>query len=289
MVQSKVNDLKMGERGAILSIFAYIILSALKLVIADISNSAALKADGMNNVTDIVASIAVLIGLRFSQKPADKNHPYGHWKAETIAALIASFIMMAVGLQVLFEAGKSVFAAEQETPDMISALTAVFSAGIMYLVYRYNLRLGRRINSHAVTAAAKDNLSDAWVSVGTAIGIAGSQLGLPWLDPVTAVVVGVLICKTAWDIFRDASLDLTDGYDEKRLELYRKSILGISGVKGIKDIRARRYGNNSVVDVVILVNSTLGIQAAHQISDSVEEVLMKEHQIFDVHVHVEPN
>ncbi|RST77534.1 cation transporter [Siminovitchia acidinfaciens] len=289
MIQSKVNDLKMGERGAILSIIAYVFLSALKLVIADMANSAALKADGMNNATDIVASIAVLIGLKYSQKPADENHPYGHWKAEMIAAMIASFIMMVVGLQVLFEAVTSVFSAKQESPDLISALTAVFSAGVMYLVYRYNRNLGRKIDSKAVTAAAKDNLSDAWVSIGAAIGIVGSQFGLPWLDPVTAVIVGVLICKTAWGIFKDASLDLTDGYDEDKLELYKGSILKISGVKGIKDIKARRYGSNSVVDVVILVNSTLGIQAAHKISDNVEEVLMKEHQVFDVHVHVEPN
>lgn len=289
MVQSKVNDLKLGERGAILSIIAYIFLSALKLVIADMSNSAALRADGMNNATDIVASIAVLIGLKFSQKPADKNHPYGHWKAETIAAMIASFIMMVVGLQVLYEAATSVFSVQQESPDLISAVTAVFSAGVMYLVYRYNRNLGRKINSQAVTAAAKDNLSDAWVSIGAAIGILGSQFGLPWLDPLTAFIVGVLICKTAWDIFKDASLDLTDGYDEEELALYKGAILEISGVKGIKDIKARKYGSNSVVDVVILVNSTLGIQAAHQISDHVEEVLMKEHQVFDVHVHVEPN
>ncbi len=289
MAHSNGNDLKMGERGAILSIFAYIFLSVLKLVIADLSNSAALRADGLNNATDIVASIAVLIGLKFSQKPADDNHPYGHWKAEMVATLVASFIMMVVGLQVLFEAVSSVFAENQESPDLISALTAVFSSGIMYVVYRYNVKLGRKINSQAVTAAAKDNLSDAWVSIGAAIGIIGSQFGLPWLDPLTAVIVGLLICKTAWDIFRDASLDLTDGFDEEKLEWYKEAIFEISGVKGIKDIKARRYGNKSVVDVVILVNSTLGIQAAHEISDCVEEVLMNKHQVFAVHVHVEPN
>ncbi|MFD1707648.1 cation diffusion facilitator family transporter [Siminovitchia sediminis] len=289
MEQSRAKELKMGERGAILSIAAYIVLSAVKLVIADLSDSTALKADGLNNATDIVASIAVLIGLRLSQKPADHNHPYGHWKAETIAAMIASFIMMVVGLQVLYDAVISVFESNQQSPDLISAWTAIFSAGIMYLVFRYNNRLGKKINSQAVTAAAKDNLSDALVSVGTAIGIIGSQFGLPWLDPVTALVVGLLICKTAWGIFRDASMDLTDGYDEEKLASYKESILEIPGVKGIKDIRARRYGSNSVVDVVILVNSKLGIQAAHQISDRVENVLMDEHQVIDVHVHVEPN
>lgn len=96
MEQQRYHDLKMGEKGAILSIIAYICLSVIKLWIGYLSNSEALKADGLNNATDIVASVAVLIGLRLSQKPADHDHPYGHWKAETVASLIASFIMMAV-------------------------------------------------------------------------------------------------------------------------------------------------------------------------------------------------
>ncbi|MCD2506108.1 manganese transporter MneS, partial [Staphylococcus aureus] len=81
-------------------------------------HSEALTADGLNNTTDIIASVAVLVGLRISQKPPDEDHPYGHFRAETIASLIASFIMMVVGLQVLFSAGESIFSAKQETPDM---------------------------------------------------------------------------------------------------------------------------------------------------------------------------
>ncbi|WP_283248157.1 cation diffusion facilitator family transporter [Bacillus sp. FJAT-50079] len=289
MEQARYNQLKMGERGAIISIIAYIFLSALKLIIGTMANSAALKADGLNNATDIVASIAVLIGLKVSQKPPDKDHPYGHWKAETVASMVASFIMMAVGIQVLVEAIVSLFQEKHESPDLISAWTGIFCSIVMYLVYRYNMKLGRKINSQAVMAAAKDNLSDAWVSIGTVIAIIGSQFHLPWLDPVTAVVVGLLICKTGWDIFRKASHELTDGYDEDQLSIYRKSILDIRGVKGIKDIRARKYGSNSVVDVVILVNPTLVIGAAHDISERVEQILINEHGVFEVHVHVEPN
>lgn len=111
------------------------------------ANSEALKADGFNNATDIVASVAVLIGLRLSQKPADKDHPYGHWKAETVASLVASFIMMAVGLQVLYGAVLSVFEGKQESPDMISAWTGLFCAAVMYLVYRYNKRLGEKLTA----------------------------------------------------------------------------------------------------------------------------------------------
>jgi cation diffusion facilitator family transporter len=289
MDEQKFKNLKLGERGAIISIIAYICLSSLKLFIGYISDSEALKADGLNNTTDIIASIAVLIGLRLSQRPADEDHPYGHWKSETIASLVASFIMMAVGLQVLYAAISSIFQGGNNSPDLVAGWTGIFCAAVMYFVYRYNKRLATKINSQSVMAAAKDNISDAWVSIGTAIGIFGSQFNLPWLDPLTAVIVGFLICKTAWDIFREASHYLTDGFDEKVIESYQETIRKVVGVKAIKDIKARNYGNNTVVDIVILVNSTLDIRDAHDISSKVEKVLMDDHDVYDVHVHVEPN
>ncbi|MGG4129143.1 cation diffusion facilitator family transporter [Paenibacillus illinoisensis] len=288
MDQLKYDNLKMGERGAIISIIAYICLTALKLVIGSIAGSEALKADGLNNATDIVASIAVLIGLRLAQRPADKDHTYGHWKAETVASLVASFIMMAVGLQVLIEAIGSVFQGENESPDLIAAYTGIFCAVVMYLVYRYNKRLATKIKSQAVMAAARDNISDAWVSAGTVIGIVGSQFALPWLDPVTAVIVGFLICKTAWDIFKEATHHLTDGFDVELIREYRKTIATIDGVETVKDVRARSYGNNAVVDVVITVRSDLDMQQAHDICTDVEDELLREHDVYTVHVHVEP-
>ncbi|MGG1368314.1 cation diffusion facilitator family transporter [Priestia megaterium] len=272
-MEQRYKDLKMGERGAILSICVYICLSALKLFIGYTTNSEALKDDGLNNTTDIIASIAVLIGLRISQKPADKDHPYGHWKAETVSSLVASFIMAIVGLQVLYEAVTSILEQKTEAPDLIAAWTGIFCAIVMYFVYRYNRDLATKINSQSVMAAAKDNLSDAWVSIGTAIGIIGAQFHLPWLDSVTAVIVGFLICKTAWDIFREASHHLTDGFDEQQLEEYKETILNTPGVKGVKDIKARNYGSSPVVDVSILVNSTLGVGAAHDITTKVERAL----------------
>jgi cation diffusion facilitator family transporter len=282
-------DLKRGERGAIISIIAYICLSSLKLIIGYMANSEALKADGFNNATDIIASVAVLVGLKLSQRPADDDHPYGHWKSETVASMAASFIMMGVGIQVTYHAISSIFYRVEESPDLISAWTGIFCALVMYFVYRYNKKLAREINSQSVMAAAKDNLSDAWVSVGTFIGIIGAQFGLLWLDPITAIIVGLIICKTAWDIFRDASHHLTDGFDQKQLDTYKATIINCYGVKGVKDIRARNYGNNVVVDIVILVNSNLIIKDAHDIASMVEDKLIKEYNVYDVVVHVEPN
>ncbi|MBM7583769.1 cation diffusion facilitator family transporter [Bacillus pakistanensis] len=288
MEQERYNQLKLGERGAIISIITYIFLSLLKLTIGYSTDSEALQADGLNNTTDIIASIAVLIGLKVSQRPPDEDHPYGHWKAETVASMVASFIMMAVGIQVLYDAVSLVFSGKEDPPDMIAAWTGIFSAFVMYIVYRYNKNLANKINSQSVMAAAKDNLSDALVSIGTVVGIIGSQFQLPWLDPVTAVVVGLIICKTAWEIFRDASHYLTDGFDENLIASYEASINSVSGVKGVKNIKARSYGNNNVVDAVILVSSQLGIEEAHNISTQVEKVLMTEYEVYDVHVHVEP-
>lgn len=289
MDDQRYKDLKLGERGAIISITAYIILSILKLVIGYVSNSEALRADGLNNATDIIASVAVLIGLRLSRRPPDKDHGYGHWKSETISSLVASFVMIGVGFQVLIEAVKSIFQGVNESPDVMAAYVGLFAAASMYFVYRYNMRLANKINSKAVMAAAKDNLSDAWVSVGTAIGIFGSAFAFPWLDTVTAFIVGLLICKTAFDIFRQASHDLTDGFDEEKIREYKDVILDIDGVKGMKNIRGRNYGNNEVIDVVILVDSTLDIRAAHDIATHVEQVLIDKYGVYEVQVHVEPN
>ncbi|KMK76632.1 cation diffusion facilitator family transporter [Alkalihalobacillus pseudalcaliphilus] len=289
MEEKRYQDLKKGEKGAVISIVAYLILAVLKLSVGFYANSAALKADGLNNATDIVVSIAVLVGLRMSQKPPDHDHPYGHWKAETVASLVASLIIMVVGIQVLIGAVPALFAGEQEAPDVIAAWVGAFSFVVMIGVFLYNRNLGKKINSQAVTAASKDNLSDALVSIGATIGIIGAQFGFAWLDPLIAVLVGLIICKTAWEIFKDATHYLTDGFEKSELDECRRTALLIDEVEEVKEVKARYYGNSSVVDIVIEVNGSLDVRDAHDISDKVEEIIKEKHRAIDVHVHVEPN
>lgn len=285
---NQYDNIKQGEKGAWLSISSYLLLTALKLGVGYWFVSGALVADGFNNLTDIVASIAVLIGLRISQKPPDEDHPYGHFRAETIAALVASFIMATVGIQVLISAVKSLFAADHQTPNLIAAWVAIFSAIAMAGVYLYNSRLARKINNQALHAAAKDNLSDALVSVGAAVGIIGAQFGIPWLDPVAAVVVGIIICKTAWDIFHSSTHALTDGFDENELTTLRATIARTKGVQSIKNIKARIHGSHVLVDVIIQVNPDLSLIESHQICDDIERRMGRKHNIMSIHVHVEP-
>jgi cation diffusion facilitator family transporter len=288
-MEEKYSGLKLAERGARVSIIAYISLSFLKLGIGYLFGSKALTADGFNNTTDIVASLAVLIGLKISRKPADDDHPYGHFRAETIASLIASLIMIAVGLDVLYNAVHSIIYFKAQAPDLISAAVAVFCAAVIYFVYRYNKKIAMKINSSGLMAAAKDNLSDAWVGIGTAVGIGASQFGLPWIDPLTAVAVGLLIVKTGFDIFKEATHNLTDGFEKEELDKITNSIKRVPGVKKVKDIRARVHGNNILLDVIVTVSAEITVIEGHKITEKIEENLRKDLNITYVIVHVEPD
>lgn len=282
------DNLKQGERGAWVSIVAYILLSAFKITMGYITGSEALAADGINNTTDIIVSLAVLIGLRISRKPPDNDHPYGHMRAETIASMVASFIMFAAGIQVLIQAGQSFFEDKTEPPDMIAAWIALLCAVCMWFVYLYNSRLARKINNQSLMAAAYDNRSDALVSIGAAVGIFGAHLGMPIFDAVAAFAVGIVICKTAWDIFYEATHALTDGFDEEKLTVFRQTVSDTPGVKGIKDIKARVHGSNILLDVVIEVSAELSVEQSHHISDEIERRMNNKHHIENVHVHIEP-
>ncbi|MBK1811962.1 cation transporter [Clostridium sp. YIM B02505] len=288
-MDERFNNLKLAERGARISILAYIALSLAKVGIGYISGSEALSADGINNTTDIIASVAVLIGLQISRKPADEEHSYGHFRAETIASLVASLIMIAVGLNVLYNAIQSIIHFKAKAPDLISAVVAVLCAGVIYVVYRYNKKIAVKINSAGLMAAAKDNLSDAWVSIGTAIGIIASQFGLPWIDPLAAVIVGILIIKTGWDIFRESSNNLADGFSKEELDSITENIKLVSGVEKVKLIRARVLGNNILIDATVGVNADLNVVEAHSITEEIEKKLKNDFNITEAMIHVEPS
>lgn len=288
-MEEKYSNLKLAERGAMVSIMAYIGLSAVKLGIGYLAGSKALFADGLNNSTDILASLAVLIGLKIARKPADDEHAYGHFRAETISSLIASLIMIAVGIQVLYTAVLDTIFFKAEAPDLLSAATAVFCAFAIYLVYRFNLNIANKINSSGLKAAAKDNLSDAYVSIGTAVGIIASQFGLPWIDPLAAVIVGILIIKTGWEIFVEATHNLTDGFDKELLDEITASVSQVPGVEGIEDIKARIHGNITLMDLVVLVDPNITVVQGHDIAELVEKMLHDQYEISEAIIHIEPN
>lgn len=282
-------NLRKGEKGAWLSIGAYIFLSALKLFFGFTGSSEALIADGLNNLSDIIASVAVLVGLRISQKPPDENHHYGHLRAETIASLLASFIMAVISLQVLLNAVRSFFAPPETAPSLFTAGVAFFSAIVMYGVYRYNIKLSRKIKSPSVKAAAYDNRSDALVSIGAGIGIIGAIFGAPILDTVTALIVGIIILKTAWDIFKEAVLTLTDAFNEEEGETMSVIVRKVPGVRILREFKGRNHGNVMFVDLTIAVDPALNVMESHWITEEIERKIHKVKPNCVILVHIEPD
>ncbi len=280
--------MKEALRGVWISITAYLLLSVTKLGAGYLYGSEALLADGWNNASDIVASIAVLIGMKISLKPPDRNHPYGHSRAETVSSLFASFVMFAIGLQVLFHTATVLMEGTQTSPSLTSAWVALLGVIVMGAVFLYNQRLAKKTNSHGLMAAAKDNLSDALVSLGALIGIIGARFNMHWLDPLTGFIVGLIIVKTAFDIFKDSSLMLTDGFDKEKLSEIQSTIQGIEGVEALVDLKARMTGSHVIVDAIVEVAPELNIEEGHSITDKIEEQLEKDHDIKTTHIHVEP-
>lgn len=281
-------NLRAGEKGAYLSIVAYIFLSALKLIFGYTGDSQALRADGFNNLTDIIASIAVLIGLRISQRPPDDDHQYGHLRAETIASLIASFVMIYVGIEVLITAVKSMFETTHSNPDTLTIGISLFSAVVMYAVYRYNLQLAEKIKSTAVKAAAYDNRSDALVSIATAVGITAAILGLPIIDTVTALIVGIIILKTAYEILKEAIHLLTDGFDSDILARIKTEAALIPQVREVRDVRGRQHGSLMLLDVTVAVNPNLNVRRSHEITEEIESYIRTIDPNAVAFVHIEP-
>lgn len=287
-MQDRYEELKRAEKGAIVSIIAYIFLSLIKIGIGVTYQSVALRADGLNNLTDVFSSIAVLVGLKLARRPADDNHPYGHWKAETIASLVTSFVMLFIGIQVFYSSFNRLIRGESISPDKITGLVGFLGAIIMLGVYFFNLTLAKKINSDGLKAVAKDNFSDALTSLGTTIAIIGSTLGYVWMDGAMAIIVSFIIIKTGVEIFRDSAFSLSDGFNTEDLDRYKSSILNLPNVVSVEDIKARKYGANIYVDVTILVEATLTVLQGHQITENVEKTLKESYGIIDIDVHVEP-
>lgn len=288
MIKQRYQQIKAAEGGALLSLVAYFCIAILKLLVSFYAHSEALRADGLNNFTDLISSITVLIGLKISRKPSDQEHHYGHWKSENIASLVTSLIMVMVGLQVCINALINIYQNEASVPDPWAGLAGLSSAVIIGIVYVFNRRLARKVNSTALFAEAKDNLNDVLTSLGTAVAVIAAAMKIPWLDNGAALIIGGLILKTAWDIFRESSFSLSDGFDEKQLVQYQQAVAQIPFVRGVKKIRGRSYGGNIFLEVFVSMDPDLTVRRSHAVTEQIEHLLQNKYHIFDVNVHVEP-
>lgn len=281
-------NIKKARLGAVLSIVTYIFLTLVKITFGFLDQSDALIADGLNNFTDVIGSTALFIGLTIALIPRDDNHTYGHYRAELIAALIASFIMFAVGIQVIIQTVIKFINNDYAEPSTTSLYISIFSMIIMLIVAFINFKLANKVNSVALKAASFDNLQDGLVSLGAAIGIIGVLIGFETLDTIASFLIGILIIYTAVIIFKETATTLTDGFNSKTLKEMEEIIQNVSGVIDVVDIKGRSHGFIYFVDVTVTVNPKLNVVEGHMITERIERAMFDAFGDTEIIVHIEP-
>ena len=284
-------DTKTANRVSVVTMIMNIILAAFKFAAGVFGHSNALISDAVHSVSDVFSTIMVLFGINMAAKKSDADHPYGHERIECIFSIILSVTLFLTAFAICRSALNTIInKIPVEKPGISALVAALVSIAVKEWMYHYTKRAAKKINSSAMLADAWHHRSDALSSVGALVGVGGAMLGFPILEPIATLLISVMIGKAAFDIFMDSVNSLVDrSCSEEEIEQLRSTIMEIPGVKGIDELRTRRFGAKTYVDVEISENGDMSLYDAHLIA---EEVHRKVEQHFpDVKhcmVHVNP-
>lgn len=285
------NRYEEATKVTLISIMWNIILTLIKILGGVVGKSNAMIADGLHSASDIISSLGVLIGNKIAKTPHDKEHNYGHEKAETLVSFLLSMLLMYVALKISFNGINSLLHLENvQVPTFLPLIISVISIGIKEYQYRITIKVAKKINSPSLKADAWHHRSDALSSVAAFIGIGGSLLGFKALDPIATIIVGLFVSKVGFDIFKEATNELMDSSLDEKDE---KQIISIAhsteGVLNIGELRTRKHGSMAYVDLTICVNKDLTVLEGHEIANKLEISILEELQIVKgITVHVEP-
>ncbi len=271
---------KLSNQAVSLALIANVALAILKTSIGIVGHSPALLADGINSTSDVVYNIFVSIFVRAAYKPADDEHPYGHTQFESIGALLVGAFVITTAITIFWDSVNSLF-------DYFKGFSA-FTGSARYTLYAalftvllkgflsfYTRKIGQKTNNPSVIALAQDHRNDIFSASAVVIGIAMSQFGYHWVDPLAGAIVAVVILRTGIGILRDSTDDLMDTLPGQALnEQIRELVSKVPGVEAIDSIKAHRFGQYLVINLGIFVDGAISVDQGNTIADQVEKVLM---------------
>ncbi len=291
-------DYSYGEKVTFACIIGNILLTALKLLAGLFGNSKAMVSDALHSASDIVATSVVFIGIRIAKKPVDKEHPYGHGKVESISATFVGIALIFAAIFIIEGIIESIINFSFSTPTYLALIAAIVSIAVKEIMYRITYAAGKKISSESIMADAWHHRSDAFSSIASLIGILGSMAGkwlgigfLAYLDPVAGAVVACFIFKIAYDILKVSVRNLMDAspHDDK-INSIKDAASVVEGILSIPQLKARYIGQYIFVDMEIEVDSSITVEAGHDIADRVRTVIIDNvDDVYEVNVHVEPN
>lgn len=280
-------------RAALLGLVVNLVLSAVKLTGGIVGNSFALIADAVNSIGDVITTTVVLFALRVAQRPADSEHPYGHTRAEGIAASNVALLVIVSAIFVGWEAIQRI-----SVPHDIPPTWTLWIAGANVLIkeglYQYKMRVGKRTGSSAIIANAWDHRSDALCSLAVFIGLMTIRLGgtrLIWADEVASLVVVAAIVWSGIQLFRSSASELMDVQaDSEFVDRIREAALTVAGIEEVETLWVRKSGLEYFADIHIEVDQNLSVAAGHRIGHQVKDRLLSQFpKLRDVLVHLEPH
>lgn len=284
------------KKVAIISVISNIILTLGKLLVGWYGNSDAVFADGIHSAADVFASVIVLFVIKLANKPADKEHPYGHGKAEVIVSGIVGLILLLVSFYVVYEAITSFFH-PISTPSILAMWVALISYGAKEMLYRSSYKISKEQNSKAIEAIAFDHKADIVASVAAALGVLLSIIGdkcnisiLLYADKIASIIVAYLILRIAKEMLKESfDILIERNIDREILHEYKTIISSFSEVKRIDRIRAREHGHYVLVDVRISIDHDKTIKEGHDLSREIKQELMNTYDnIEEVLIHLNP-
>lgn len=266
-------------------------LGVAKILVGLVAHSQALIADGIHSLSDLLTDFLVIFAAKHAHREADASHPYGHGRIETLmtVALGVSLILVAGGI--VWDAGRRLFHPDLLLqPGMAAMLVALISVLSKEAIYHYTMRLARRVKSNMLRANAWHSRSDAISSIVVMVGIGGTMAGLPYLDAIAAVLVGLMVAKIGWDLSWSSVRELIDtALEEDEVRQIRDTIRDVGGVRELHMLRTRRSGSDALVDVHVQVDPRLSVSEGHQIGERVRQTLLRNVDVVaDVTVHVDP-
>ena len=279
-----------------ISLISNVVLTVIKVVVGFLFNSQVLIADGIHNAGDVIATFAALTSSMVSKKPADKDHPYGHGKAEVIASGIVAIILALAALFMVYKSIEALFEPAVEA-SIIALVAAIISLIWKQGLYVYCIRLGREQNSKSLIATANDHLADVYASIAAVVGIGvalmGDRYDLPYTqygDPLAGLIVSYFVMKLAYGMGEESiGVLMEKSLPAEKLNQLENIVRAIPQVKRIDRIRAREHGHYVIVDVRVSISNDLTIKEGHDISRIIKGSIMSEmNEVEEVLIHLNP-
>lgn len=273
-------------------------LTAGKIAAGILGRSAAMVADGIHSLSDLLSDFVVLAFTRISSKGKDRDHSFGHGKYETLATLIVSVILVSVGANMMSSGVKAIVAVFNgeilPKPRSIALIAAIISIAIKEILYHATIRVGKKTGSTVVIANAWHHRSDALSSIGSLIGIGGAiLLGDKWtmLDPLASCIISIAIITVAVKMAMPSLAELLEtSLPEEIVKEIETTTASVKGVNNVHELKTRRNGMSFIIDAHIVVDPDISVVEAHDIATAVEDALRTRYgQETQLSIHVEPD